>query len=195
MVERRPDTTNVVGSIPTTRTKRVKQNMKNPSYLNSLRAAVLGANDGVVSVASIIFGVAGATNSITTILTAAVAGTVAGALSMATGEYVSVSTQRDTEKVMQKNELASPIAAAVASGSAFIAGAVIPLIFIAFSPSSYRIYFTFLSAIVALIFTGILSAHVGRTNKLKATIRVVSGGIFAMFATYLVGLLFGVYGI
>jgi VIT1/CCC1 family predicted Fe2+/Mn2+ transporter len=65
--------------------------------LNWLRAGVLGANDGIVSVAGIVVGVSGATTDATTILTAGIAGLVAGALSMAGGEYVSVSTQRDTE--------------------------------------------------------------------------------------------------
>ncbi len=74
------------------------------STLNWLRAAVLGANDGVVSVASIVVGVAGATNSPGFILTAGVAGLTAGALSMAVGEYVSVSTQRDTEKALLAKE-------------------------------------------------------------------------------------------
>jgi VIT1/CCC1 family predicted Fe2+/Mn2+ transporter len=66
--------------------------------LNSLRAAVLGANDGIVSVSSIILGVAGATNSRVAVFAAGLAGLVAGALSMAVGEYVSVSSQRDTER-------------------------------------------------------------------------------------------------
>jgi len=66
--------------------------------LNWLRAAVLGANDGIVSVSSIVLGVAGATNSRGAIFTAGLAGLVAGALSMAAGEYVSVSSQRDTER-------------------------------------------------------------------------------------------------
>jgi len=68
--------------------------------LNWLRAGVLGANDGIVSVAGIVVGVAGATSDRTAILTAGVAGLVAGALSMAGGEYVSVSTQRDTERAV-----------------------------------------------------------------------------------------------
>lgn len=72
--------------------------------LNWLRAAVLGANDGVVSVASIVVGVAAATNSPSFILTAGVAGLTAGALSMAVGEYVSVSTQRDTERALIEKE-------------------------------------------------------------------------------------------
>lgn len=75
------------------------------SKLNWIRAAVLGANDGIVSVAGLVVGVAGATTSQPTILTAGLAGLVAGALSMAAGEYVSVSSQRDTEKALIKREI------------------------------------------------------------------------------------------
>ncbi len=66
--------------------------------LNWLRAAVLGANDGIVSTAGVVMGVAGATDDRGTILIAGIAALTAGALSMGTGEYVSVSTQRDSEK-------------------------------------------------------------------------------------------------
>jgi vacuolar iron transporter family protein len=74
------------------------------SLLNWLRAAVLGANDGIVSVAGLVMGVAGATDSRHTIFVAGLAGLVAGALSMAAGEYVSVSTQRDTEQALLAKE-------------------------------------------------------------------------------------------
>lgn len=70
------------------------------AQLNWLRAGVLGANDGIVSVAGLVVGVAGATTDRVAIFTAGIAGLVAGALSMAGGEYVSVSTQRDTEQAM-----------------------------------------------------------------------------------------------
>jgi len=62
--------------------------------LNWLRAGVLGANDGIVSVAGLVVGVAGATTARGPIFTAGIAGLVAGAVSMALGEYVSVSSQR-----------------------------------------------------------------------------------------------------
>ena len=65
--------------------------------LNRLRAAVLGANDGIVSTAAVVVGVAGATSSTREIVTAGVAALVGGAVSMALGEYVSVSSQRDAE--------------------------------------------------------------------------------------------------
>jgi VIT1/CCC1 family predicted Fe2+/Mn2+ transporter len=76
----------------------------NGNRLNALRAAVLGANDGIVSTAGIVMGVAGATNNRTALLVAGVAGLVAGAMSMGTGEYVSVSTQRDSEKSILRLE-------------------------------------------------------------------------------------------
>jgi vacuolar iron transporter family protein len=79
-------------------------------WLNRLRAAVLGADDGIVSTAGLVVGVAGATSDRGTILTAGLAGVVAGAMSMAAGEYVSVSSQRDTEQAalrQEKRELAS----------------------------------------------------------------------------------------
>jgi VIT1/CCC1 family predicted Fe2+/Mn2+ transporter len=72
--------------------------------LNWLRAGVLGANDGIVSVAGIVVGVAAATAERGPILTAGVAGLAAGAVSMALGEYVSVSTQRDSERALLEKE-------------------------------------------------------------------------------------------
>ena len=75
-----------------------------------LRAAVLGANDGIVSTASLVLGVAAAGASSQNILIAGVAGLVAGAMSMAAGEYVSVSSQADTERAdleLERKELAA----------------------------------------------------------------------------------------
>lgn len=68
--------------------------------LNWLRAGVLGANDGIVSTAALVLGVAGATTSRSAILIAGLVGLLAGAMSMAAGEYVSVSTQRDSERAL-----------------------------------------------------------------------------------------------
>lgn len=227
--------------------KQMDNNIKN-SKLNWLRAAVLGANDGIVSVSSVIVGVAGASDSRTFILTAGFAALVAGALSMAVGEYVSVSTQRDTERALITKErielaiypdqeleeliviyekkglsrstaeivakeftkkdafaahldaelgidpdnLTDPFHAAYASGLAFLSGAIIPILAIVISPKSIQIPLTFASVIVALIFTGTLSAHAGGASKIKATIRVVVGGLLAMIITFAIGKIFGV---
>jgi vacuolar iron transporter family protein len=80
------------------------QRMNTGAKLNWLRAAVLGANDGIVSIAGLVLGVAGATESTTIILTAGMAGIIAGAISMAAGEYVSVSSSRDTERALLDKE-------------------------------------------------------------------------------------------
>ena len=72
--------------------------------LNWLRASVLGANDGIVSIAGLVVGVAGATSSSSAIFTAGMAGIVAGAISMAAGEYVSVSSSRDSEQALLEKE-------------------------------------------------------------------------------------------
>ncbi|MGL4338830.1 MAG: VIT1/CCC1 transporter family protein [Rhodoglobus sp.] len=74
------------------------------SRLNWLRAGVLGANDGIVSVAAIVVGVAGATTALAPILTAGTAGLVGGAISMALGEYVSVSSQSDSQRALIAKE-------------------------------------------------------------------------------------------
>lgn len=73
-------------------------------WLNRLRAAVLGADDGIVSTAGLVIGVAGATADRAAILTAGLAGVAAGAMSMAAGEYVSVASQRDTEQAALRQE-------------------------------------------------------------------------------------------
>lgn len=80
------------------------ETQNNSVKTNSLRAAVLGANDGIVSVAGIVVGVAGANATNGAIFTAGIAGLVAGALSMAAGEYISVSSQRDTERALIEKE-------------------------------------------------------------------------------------------
>jgi VIT1/CCC1 family predicted Fe2+/Mn2+ transporter len=80
------------------------------SRIGWLRAAVLGANDGIVSTASLIIGVAASGSDRSALMVAGVAGLVAGAMSMAAGEYVSVSSQADTEHsdlAREHNELAT----------------------------------------------------------------------------------------
>ncbi|WP_327703337.1 VIT family protein [Streptomyces decoyicus] len=95
------------------------------SRLNWLRAAVLGANDGIVSTAGLVVGVAGATDSRSALLTAGLAGLLAGSMSMAAGEYVSVSTQRDSEKAalaQEKRELAAEPQAELVELTELLAG-------------------------------------------------------------------------
>ena len=94
--------------------RRVHAESHRTDRIGWLRAAVLGANDGIVSTASLVVGVAAAQSSQSTIVMTAVAGLVAGAMSMAAGEYVSVHSQADTEKAdldRERAELAADPAA------------------------------------------------------------------------------------
>ncbi|WP_405137531.1 VIT1/CCC1 transporter family protein [Nocardia sp. NBC_01388] len=163
--------------------------------MNRLRAAVLGANDGIVSVAALIIGVAAADTSRSALLTTGLAALLAGAVSMGLGEYVSVATQRDAERPlvqtgeMRADQLVRPWSAASASAVAFTAGALLPLVAILTVPVAQRIPVTVAAVLVALTITGIASAHLGATPWLRPTARILSGGAAAMAITYLVGYL------
>jgi VIT1/CCC1 family predicted Fe2+/Mn2+ transporter len=166
--------------------------------LNRLRAAVLGANDGIVSTSSVVMGVAGATSDQRSIFTAGMAALVAGALSMAVGEYVSVSSQRDAEKIDHANaknkgepDFTSPTQAAVASLIAFTIGGLVPFLAVILAPDAIQIQITVFAVLAALLVTGYASATVGGASRTRAIIRVVSGGLIAMAITYFIGTLFG----
>lgn len=86
-------------ALPRPRTRAPQRSVRHLSYRsNWLRAAVLGANDGILSTSSLVLGVAASGASSSAIVTAGVAGLVAGSLAMAAGEFVSVSSQRDSER-------------------------------------------------------------------------------------------------
>ncbi|MBW8361186.1 MAG: VIT family protein [Kaistella sp.] len=215
---------------------------------NWLRAAVLGANDGIISISSLAIGVAAASTAREPIILATVAGLVAGALSMAAGEYVSVSSQTDTEKAdierethelkeMPEQELkilaqiyerrglkketamqvameftakdalsahirdelgineisqANPIQAALASGTAFTIGGVLPLLAILFAPLKGIEYWLYGFTIVFLIALGIIAAKTGGSSVKKAIIRITVWGTLAMGISAGVGYIFGV---
>ena len=215
--------------------------------LNWLRAGVLGANDGIVSTAGLVIGVAAATTERGAVLTAGLAGLAAGAMSMAVGEYVSVSTQRDSEKALIAKEIreldeepeeelaeltaiyrgkglspdvarqvaeqltahdalaahaevelgidpenyTNPWHAAWASMAAFTVGAMLPLLAIVLPPTAWRIPFTVVAVVLALAFTGLVSARLGSSDAKRATVRVVIGGLLAMAVTYGIGALVG----
>lgn len=215
---------------------------------NWLRAAVLGANDGIISTSSLAIGVAAASTTKEPVVLATVAGLVAGALSMAAGEYVSVSSQTDTEnadierekqelKEMPEEELnllakiyeerglkeqtaqqvaieltekdalgahirdelgindiskAKPIQAAIASGSAFTVGGILPLLTMLFTPIQLMEYWLYGFTILFLIILGIATAKTGGSSIKKAVLRITIWGTIAMGLSGLVGYLFGV---
>ncbi|MBW0253378.1 VIT1/CCC1 transporter family protein [Cellulomonas sp. PS-H5] len=167
--------------------------------LNWLRAGVLGANDGIVSVAATVVGVAGASTGLATLAVAGVAALVAGALSMAAGEYVSVSSQRDAEKVLRahgvrdaEESLTNPWHAALASLVAFVVGGVVPLLAM-LGPwgGEVRVVATFAAVVAALVVTGTVSARMGGAPAGRAVLRNVVGGSLAMAITYGVGSVVG----
>lgn len=165
--------------------------------LNRLRAAVLGANDGIVSTSSLVMGVAGAGANNQAILIAGFAALSAGALSMAVGEYVSVASQKDAEKAQASatddtQEFTSPTQAAIASLLAFTVGGAVPLLAVILSPPETKIPSTIIAVLVALLLTGYFGAVVGRASRLRAILRVVIGGLLAMGATYYIGVAFGI---
>jgi VIT1/CCC1 family predicted Fe2+/Mn2+ transporter len=177
------------------------------THLNFLRAGVLGANDGIVSIAATVLGVVAATKSITAILIAAVAALVAGAMSMAAGEYVSVSSQRDAELVARDHarsdgvdeatiqaemHLTNPTHAAVASFFAFLAGGLVPVL-VVLAPwwGDRRDVATLLAVLIALAVTGWQSARFAGAPVGPAVRRVMIGGLVAMAVTYGIGSLVG----
>lgn len=215
--------------------------------LNWLRAAVLGANDGIVSTAGIIFGVAGAAASSQTLLLAGSAAIAAGAMSMAAAEYVSVSSQRDFQRAeieqqesriradaegaindltelveargldeqlarqvaiqltrkdaieahtrlrlgFEPGQVTNPWHAAIASMLSFIVGGLVPLAALLLGSRQVEVWATAAAAIVALMVTGSLSAHLGHAPRMRAAGRTVAGGILAMAVTYGVGVAVG----
>jgi VIT1/CCC1 family predicted Fe2+/Mn2+ transporter len=171
--------------------------------LNWLRAAVLGANDGIVSTAGIVMGVAGATTDNNAILIAGVAALVAGSISMAGGEYASVSAQRDSEiasrikqdgveRKFPKHEHVSPMAAAIASFVSFALGSVLPIIAISGPWTQYRELATIISVVISLAITGYVAAIIGGAKPLRPVLRNVAVSLVTMAAAYGVGSLLGV---
>jgi VIT1/CCC1 family predicted Fe2+/Mn2+ transporter len=163
--------------------------------LNWLRAAVLGANDGIVSIAGVVIGVASAGAEKGTVLLAGVAAVVAGAISMGGGEYTSVSAQKDAELAHGKDPektSAHPWAAAWSSFIAFSAGAMLPLIAIVGPWDQFRIEVTAAAVVIALALTGFWAAKVGKSPVGKSVLRNVVVSIITVGLSYLIGSILGV---
>lgn len=173
--------------------------------INVLRAGVLGANDGVISVAAVSVGVAAATTNVGVIAAAGFAALIGGALSMAIGEYVSVSSQRDALRFHKTNSSvaadvdpgadANPWAAAFASAVSFLVGGILPLAGATLLPGAIRIPLTFVIVFAALCLFGVVSARVGGGSSWRATVRMVVGGAIALLTTFAVGAIFHTSGI
>ncbi|MCD7447797.1 hypothetical protein HAX54_035274 [Datura stramonium] len=170
-----------------------------------LRAAVLGANDGLVSIASLMMGVGAVQENIKTMILTGFAGLFAGACSMAIGEFVSVYSQLDIERAQMKRDratgaqnrehqqdeegnkeqLPNPFQAAVASSIAFSLGAIVPILAAAFI-ANHKVRLAVIVAAVslALVAFGGIGAFLGRSPMVKSCARVLIGGWMAMAITF-----------
>jgi VIT1/CCC1 family predicted Fe2+/Mn2+ transporter len=214
---------------------------------NWLRAAVLGVNDGVVSTASLMLGVSAASASRSTIITAGIAGLTAGALSMAVGEYVSVSSQKDSEHHdidierrslannpdaelaelahiyehrglepalakqvaaqlhdhdaesahlrdelgIDREALANPIQASLASAVSFTFGSAVPILAAIIFTGTMSAWAIVISALIMLAISGAAGALLGGGHRIRAASRVFFGGGTAMAVTAFIGHLVG----
>lgn len=169
-----------------------------------LRAAVLGANDGLVSTASLMMGVGAVKQDIKAMIITGFAGLVAGACSMAIGEFVSVYSQVDIELAQMKRErtrgdrgertgeeeremesLPNPMQAAAASALAFSTGAMVPLLAASFIRKyKLRVGMVVGAVSLALVLFGWLGAVLGRAPIVRSSVRVLIGGWLAMAITY-----------
>lgn len=208
---------------------------------------MLGANDGIVSIAALLLGVLATGLGAGAILLAGIASTIAGAVSMALGEYVSVSAQRDTEKKlvalerwelreqpaaehqeltgilmgygisattadqaaqeigqhdplaahlqlelgMDSEDLTNPFVAAISSALSFLLGALLPLLSVFFAPAGYEAIVVTTVTLITLALTGLISAVLSNTSKLRSCARLVLGGALGLAVTYGVGSFFG----
>ncbi|KAK7400269.1 hypothetical protein VNO78_11473 [Psophocarpus tetragonolobus] len=169
-----------------------------------LRAAVLGANDGLVSVSSLMIGVGAVKKDSKAMLVAGFAGLVAGACGMAIGEFVAVNTQyeveigqikrdmdmsvggeNDLEMEKEKRTLPNPLQATLASAVSFSIGALVPLLSASFI-ENYRIRLIVVVAMTsfALGVFGMVVAQLGKTHQIKSCVRFLLGGWIAMAITF-----------
>ncbi|KAL5054612.1 hypothetical protein RYX36_035294 [Vicia faba] len=189
-----------------------KESVENESNINYfqraqwLRAAMLGANDGLITVASMMIGIGAIKDDISVMILTGFAGLVAGACSMGIGEFVSVYTQYDIEIAQMKREreannnsnngvvdeestesekLPNPFQAALASALAFSVGAVMPLLAASFI-ENHKMRMGVVGAVVsmALLVFGGIGALVGKTPVMRSCVRVLIGGWMAMAITF-----------
>ncbi|XP_047158829.1 nodulin-21-like [Vigna umbellata] len=189
------------------KTQKVTEDDANINYRERaqwLRPAVLGANDGLVSVASLMMGVGAVKKDPKAMLLAGFAGLVSGACGMAIGEYVAVYTQydveigqikrdmkmsvggeKDLEMEMEKRTLPNPLQATLASAVSFSIGALIPLLSAAFIERYMtRVIVVVATTSLALLVFGRVVAQLGKTPKLKSHVRFLLGGWIAMAITF-----------
>ena len=161
---------------------------------NTIRAAVFGIQDGIVSTLGIVMGVAGAQLAGEAIVIAGIAGLASGAMSMAAGEYVSVQTQRELlalGTVLSDDENVNPLKAAAANGGLFIGGGFVPLMPFLLGTGLAAISASILLSILALYVTGAVLTRLTKRSPVKSGMRMLIIGGGAGVIGYLVGTVFG----
>ncbi|KAI3774536.1 hypothetical protein L1987_49094 [Smallanthus sonchifolius] len=190
-------------NIPVPENKSVDEGFDYSQRGQWLRAAVLGANDGLVSVASLMMGIGAVKHDVKAMILTGFAGLVAGACSMAIGEFVSVYSQLDIEvSHMKQNgeseneKLPNPMQAAAASAIAFTFGAMVPLLAASFIVDhKVRLAVVVTAVTIALAVFGWIGAFLGRTPVVKSCFRVLVGGWMAMAITFGLTMLIGSSGL
>lgn len=172
--------------------------------LSVLRAGILGANDGIISISGIVLGATGANLDSRSLLITGISGMLAGACSMAGGEWISVSTQRDLQvetmtsqaslkaktidaPQLRKKDLLMPLHAAGTSFLSFIMGALIPLLAITLSTPQWRIFNTACLMGLALCLNAVFSTLGNHISIRKTIIRNVLVGFLTIIITYILG--------
>ncbi|WP_125588049.1 VIT1/CCC1 transporter family protein [Companilactobacillus jidongensis] len=166
--------------------------------LNVLRAGILGANDGIISVSGIVLGAAGANFNSRTLFITGISGMLAGACSMAGGEWMSVSTQHDVQEKtlesdsqkIEQDDLLVPLHAAAASFVSFIIGALIPLVTMCVSSDKWRVINTSIAMIIALSLNATVSTVNTTISTKKTIIRNIIIGVATSVITYMIGNIF-----
>lgn len=166
---------------------------------NTVRAAVFGIQDGMVSTLGIVMGVAGAQLSGEAIVIAGIAGLASGAMSMAAGEYVSVQTQKELLAVgadMSDEENVHPLKAAAANGGLFIGGGFVPLLPFLIGSGRSAIVASVAFSILALFVTGAVLTRLTRRSPWRSGARMLIIGGGAGVIGFMVGSVFGtIFGV
>ena len=169
--------------------------------LNILRAGVLGANDGIISIAGVVIGVASATSNIWFILISALSAIFFFFFSCETAAEVKVNQafNKNPIKVLVEekygvdlDEITNPWHAAVSSFLAFSVGSLPPALAIMLFPEPYRIPVTVVVVALTLLLTGYISAKLGKAPVKQAMLRNLTVGLLTMLVTFLVGHIFHV---
>lgn len=166
---------------------------------NTIRAAVFGIQDGIVSTFGLVMGVSGAQFAPEAVLMAGIAGLASGAMSMAAGEYVSVNTQRELLAIgadIEDDENVRPARAAAANGGLFVAGGILPLLPFMVTGGSSAVIASIVLSIVALFATGAVLTRLTKRSPLHSGLRMLIIGGGAGVVGFLIGTVFGnVFGV